>query len=94
MILGKQVGAVEVGEYRALTEGTATCQHNVHILPTSVEGSENGKQMGSACTSGYEHHPGVNLGQVWVGFGTRRVHILVTKCQPNEQVTDHEHSIL
>lgn len=29
MILGRQVGAVEEGEYRALNEGATTYRHNV-----------------------------------------------------------------
>ena len=98
MILGRQVGAVEAGEYRALNEGATTYRHNVDNFRRLWKEVE--EKTGSSRWEVLAHldmedsMQGVNLGQIWMEFGTRRLHFLVTRCQRSEQVTDHKHSTL
>lgn len=97
MILGRQVGAVEAGEYRALNEGATTYRHNVDSfrrLWEEVEGKTGSAWDVAARLDMEDIMQGVNLGQKWMESGTRRLHFVVTRRQPAGQVTGRAHSTL
>ena len=97
MILGRQVGAVEAGEYRGLNEGATSYRHNVDSfrqLWKEVEERTGSKWEVDAHLDMEDLVQGVNLGQKWTESGTRRLHFVVTKRQPVEQVTVHTNSSL
>lgn len=93
MILGRQVGAVEAGEYRALNEGGTSYRHNVDSFQRLWKEVEKRTTTRSSSSEWeVEAHldmedlvQGVNLGQKWMEPGTRRLHFVVTKRQPAEQ---------
>ena len=97
MILGRQVGAVEAGEYRALNEDATTYRHNVDSfrrLWKEVEEKTGSKWEVAAHLDMEDITQGVNLGQKWMESGTRRLHFLVTRRQLCEQATGRIHSTL
>ena len=82
MILGRNVGAVEAGEYRGLSEGTTTYRHNVESFQRLWR--EVGQRTGSvwkvdARLDMKDIVTGVNLGQKWTEPGTRRLHFVVAR---------------
>lgn len=97
MILGRQVGAMEAGEYRGLNEGATTYRHNVDSfrrLWKEVEGRTGSKWDVEAHLDMEDIVQGVNLGQKWTESGTRRLHFVVTRRQQAELVTGRTHSTL
>ena len=97
MILGRQVGAVEAGEYRALNEGATTYRHNVDSfrrLWKEVERKMESSWEVDARLDMEDIMPGVNLGQKWMESGTRRLHFIVTRRHRAEQVTGRVYSTL
>ena len=82
MILGRQVGAVQAGEYRGLNEGSTSYRHNVESFERLWK--EVGEKTGStwkvdARLDLKDIVEGVNLGQKWMEAGTRRLHFVITR---------------
>ncbi|KAL9616311.1 MAG: hypothetical protein Q9160_008806 [Pyrenula sp. 1 TL-2023] len=82
MILGRQVGALEAGEYRGLHEGSSSFRHNVETFQRLW--AEVGQMTGSkwkvdAQMDLEDVTPGVNLGQKWMEAGTRRLHFVIIR---------------
>ncbi|MCJ1355504.1 MAG: hypothetical protein MMC33_005496 [Icmadophila ericetorum] len=82
MIMGRHVGAVEAGEYRALSEGATSFRHNVQSfrrLWDEVGQETDSRWKVDAQLDLKDIVPGVNLGQKWTERGTRRMHFTVTR---------------
>lgn len=90
MVLGRQVGAVQAGEFRALNEDATTFRHNVESferLWREVEGRTGTRWDVEARLDMEDMVQGVNLGQKWMeSGGTRRLHFVVTRRKPDGQV--------
>jgi len=82
MMMGRQVGAVEAGEYRGLSEGTTTYRHNVESfrrLWVEVGERTGGKWTVNASLDMKDIVQGVNMGQKWTEPGTRRLHFTAVR---------------
>lgn len=81
MMLGRNVGAVQAGEYRGLNEGTTTFRHNVESFEKLWR--EVGRRTGStwrveARLDMVDVVEGLNLGQKWMQGG-KRLHFVVVR---------------
>lgn len=82
LILGRQVGALEAGEYRGLSEESTSYRHNIESFQRlwDVVGARTGSKWKVEATLDLKDIVnGVNLGQKWMETGTRRLHFVVTR---------------
>ena len=85
MIIGRQVGAENAGEYRGLNEESTSYRHNVESFEKFW--ADVGEKTGSswktiARLDTQDIVAGLNLSQNWMEPGTRRLHFVVTRQEP------------